>query len=68
MTNVYACERLLPVAVQFAADQIHQQPARDTAAALRPHCRITPTARKPTLAWLPIAWPLAAAGSIVIRW
>jgi hypothetical protein len=33
MNNVHACERLLPVVGQFAAEQIHQQPVREAAAA-----------------------------------
>ena len=36
MSNVYACERLLPVVAQFAAEQIHQQPVREAAVAPTP--------------------------------
>jgi hypothetical protein len=36
MSNVYACERLLPVVAQFAAEQIHQQPVREAAVAPMP--------------------------------
>jgi hypothetical protein len=50
MSNVHACGRLLPAAGQFAAEQIHQQPVKEAAAAPTPVLAITPTARKPTLA------------------
>ena len=33
MGNVHACERLLPVVGQFAAEHIHQQPVREVAVA-----------------------------------
>jgi len=36
MSNVHACERLLSVIVQFAAEQIHQQPVREAAVAATP--------------------------------
>lgn len=42
MSEVHACERLLPVVGQFAAEQIHQQPVREAAVAPRPYCRRAP--------------------------
>jgi hypothetical protein len=36
MSNVHACERLLSVIGQFAAEQIHQQPVREAAVAATP--------------------------------
>jgi hypothetical protein len=36
MSNVHACERLLPTVGQFAAEQIHQQPVREAAVAPTP--------------------------------
>ena len=36
MSNVHACERLLPVVGQFATEQIHQQPVREAAVAATP--------------------------------
>jgi len=36
VSNVHACERLLPADGQFAAEQIPQQPVREAAAAATP--------------------------------